>query len=80
MNQDTLRELRSELVAATGTYVLNIKQVSKLLNKSPATLARWRKQNLHLKYSKKDDAANGSIEYPVHSVAEYILSNLIKIN
>lgn len=77
MNEQ-LKEKELEIVNRTGTYILNVQLVCELINKSPSTLERWRKQGKYLEY-KKGPARNSPIEYPAHTIAEYILSNSVKV-
>jgi len=72
-------ELEKDIVKLLGTYILNIAQVAKLLNKSSSTLGRWRKAGIGLKYRKSGTSNNSTIEYTARAVAEYITSNDIKI-
>lgn len=72
-------ELEKDIVKLLGTYILNIAQVAKLLNKSSSTLGRWRKAGIGLKYRKSGASHNSTVEYTARSVAEYITSNNIKI-
>lgn len=80
MNNE-LKELIQDIVGKTGgTYILNEKQVSKLINKSTSTLGRWRKNKIGIEYRRRGEARNAAIEYTVQNVAKYILSNSIKVN
>lgn len=68
------------LIKEHGTRIFTEKQVAKIINKSQATLARWRKQGLYIKYKKNGGAKNAPIEYTARSIAEYIINNDIQIS
>lgn len=75
----TKSELRSILYAKFDASLLSRIQVAKELNKSVATIDRWRKKGLYLEYTKRGDAKNSPIEYPIDSVVDYILMYKIKV-
>ena len=73
-----VKELEQNIVKMLGSYILNIEQVSKLINKSPATLGRWRKFGIGPEYRKIGNTRNATIEYTARAIAEYIVNNSIK--
>ena len=77
--QNEIRKVKEEIVNRFETYILKPTQVSKIVNKSPSTLERWRKNGIRIKYRKDGNAKNSPIEYTVQDVAEYIVGNRIKI-
>jgi len=62
-----------------NTMILTRKQVAIILNKSTSTIDRWRKKGLYLEYSKVGNTKNATIEYTLNDIAEYIISNKIKV-
>ena len=77
--QSKHKEKEKEITEKYGTFVLNPKQTSEIVNKSESTLERWRKRGENLKYRKIGKAKNSPIEYSIESVAEYIINYDIKI-
>ena len=73
------KEMES-LIQEHGTRIFSEKQVAKIINKSTATLGRWRKKCLYLKYKKVGSAKNASVEYTARSVAEYIVNNDVQVS
>ena len=75
-----IKEEIDSIIKEYKTRILNESMVSKIINKSPATLGRWRKKGIKLKYKKDASAKNSPIEYTVRTVAEYIIDGNIEIN
>jgi transposase len=73
------KEIRNLIYQKYGTFLLSRQQVAKVLNKSVATIDRWKKQGLYLEYKKLGNAKNATVEYPIDSVVNYILNNNQKI-
>jgi transposase len=72
-------ELYNILYAKYESSLLSREQVAKELNKSVATIDRWKKAGLHLKYKKNGKAKNSTVEYPIDAVVDYVLNNNIKV-
>jgi len=62
-----------------GTLVLSRQQVSEIINKSTATIDRWRQLGINLEYSKVGNSRNSTIEYSISEIAKYVVSNKIKV-
>ncbi|MDD3476293.1 MAG: hypothetical protein PHI38_05445 [Sulfurimonas sp.] len=73
------QEIRNLIYKKYGTFLLSRQQTAEVLNKSVATIDRWKKQGLHLEYKKLGKSKNATIEYPIDSVVNYILNNNQKI-
>jgi len=65
-------EMRNTLYKKYGTFVLSRKQVANELNKSVATIDRWKKQGIYLKFIKRGKAKNAAVEYPLDSIIDYL--------
>lgn len=78
MNNE-VKDIEKGIVTMLGTYILNIEQVARLINKSPSTLGRWRKAGICIKYRKVGISNNATIEYTARAVTEYITNNQTKI-
>lgn len=72
-------ELRSILYAKHDSSLLSRTQVARELNKSVATIDRWKKAGLYLEYKKNGEAKNSTVEYPIDTVVDYVLNNNIKV-
>jgi len=75
----TKKEVEDLIFAKYDCLLLSRKQVAKILNKSVATIDRWKKRGVFLEYKKDESAKNGSVVYSVETVAEYILNNKTKV-
>lgn len=60
------------------SFLLSRSQTAKVVNKSVATIDRWKTKGLHLDYKKTGTAPNSPVEYPIDTVANYIVNNNIK--
>lgn len=72
------QEVRTIILQKYDTFLLSRKQVAATLGKSVATIDRWKKRGLHLDYKKTGTAPNSPVEYPIDTVANYIVNNNIK--
>lgn len=72
-------ETRDLILSMYGGLVLSRKQVAMLLNKSISTIDRWKKKGIHLEYRKDDSSKNGSVEYTIDTVIDYILNHNVKV-
>lgn len=71
--------MRAILYTKYDTSLLSRIQVAQELNKSVATIDRWRKAGLYLEYKKLGKAKNSPVEYPIDTVVNYVLNNNIKV-
>ncbi|MCK9454751.1 hypothetical protein [Sulfurimonas sp.] len=75
----TKQEARGLIYQKFDTLLLSRKQAAQALNKSVATIDRWKKQGLYLEYKKRGKSKNASVEYPIDTVVDYILNNNQKV-
>ena len=76
----TKKEARDLIFAKYGCLLLSRQQVAEVLNKSVATIDRWKKSGIHLEFKKNGDARNATIEYSIDTIADYIINNMQKVN
>lgn len=73
------KEIHDLIFAKYGCLVLNPKQVAEILNKSVTTIYRWKARGVFLEYKKDQNSKNGSLQYTIDTVVEYILNYNIKV-
>jgi len=73
------QEILKVIYEKYGSLLLTRRQVAEILGKSVATIDRWKKDGLYLKYKKMGKAKNATIEYPIETVVDYIINNNKKI-
>ena len=74
------QEIKTLIFQKYGSFLLTRKQVAEALNKSVATIDRWKQQGIYLEYKKLGKAKNAPVEYPIDTIAEYIVNNNIKVS
>lgn len=73
------KEAKELLFNKYGTLVLSRQQAAESVNRSVATLDRWKIQGLYLEYKKIGISKNAHIQYPIDTIVDYICENNIKI-
>lgn len=76
MNKEEVRQM---IFQKYKTFLLSRQQAAEVLNKSVATLDRWKKKGLYLEYKKLGKAKNSAVEYPIDTVVDYVVNNNQKI-
>lgn len=67
------------IIEKYGSIILNRKQVAEILNRSVATIDRWKERGEHLSFKKVGKSKNAMIEYNIDTIVDYIYENSIKI-
>lgn len=76
--QQEINELVRILVEVFQCFELSRGQCAKALGRSISTIDRLRKKGMGPQYKKNEESANGTVKYPIHQVAKYILDNNLK--
>lgn len=77
--QMTKEEISTKLYDKYGSFLLSRKQAAQALNKSVATLDRWKQQGLYLEFKKLGKSKNATVEYPINTIVDYIFKNNQKV-